>query len=291
MKSVNTKQIKLLGLVLIVGLMTGCPSKFIAPVRDADGSSPPPLGTTPGIHATAGTYVVKQGDTLYSIARIHGQSASDLVAWNQLDNPDQISIGQSLRVSPPDGLEDGPIVHPISGMAEPAVTPPADSASSLRQLPKGGVQPYSDQVWADAQMPNTGMAVAGASTLSPAVSNTTWLWPAAGQVLATFNDSTNKGIDIAGNPGDPVVASSAGTVVYSGSGLRGYGKLIIVKHDANYLTAYAHNQQLLVKEGDAVVKGQKIAEIGSTDTDRPKLHFEVRRQGRPVDPLKYLPPR
>lgn len=110
-------------------------------------------------------------------------------------------------------------------------------------------------------------------------------------MIAGFNEATNKGVDIAGNPGDPVIASAAGQVVYSGSGLRGYGKLVIIKHDDEYLTAYAHNQTLLVKEGDAISKGQRIAELGSTDADRPKLHFEIRRQGRPVDPMQYLPPR
>lgn len=118
-----------------------------------------------------------------------------------------------------------------------------------------------------------------------------WGWPAAGKVIAGFNETSSKGVDLSGKPGDAVMAAAGGRVVYAGTGLRGYGKLVIVKHDNSYLSAYAHNQTLLVKEGQAVNKGQKIAELGDTDSDRPKLHFEIRRQGKPVDPGKYLPPR
>jgi lipoprotein NlpD len=118
-----------------------------------------------------------------------------------------------------------------------------------------------------------------------------WMWPARGAVLAAFDEVKNKGLDIAGALGDPVLAAADGRVVYVGAGLRGYGNLIIVKHNATYLTAYAHNQTLLVKEDQTVRRGQKIAEMGSSDADRVKLHFEVRRQGRPVDPARYLPPR
>jgi lipoprotein NlpD len=117
-----------------------------------------------------------------------------------------------------------------------------------------------------------------------------WGWPVHGRILAGFSEASNKGLDIAGKPGDPVIASAPGRVVYSGSGLRGYGKLVIIKHNKTYLSAYAHNKDILVKEGQSVVKGQKIAEIGSTDTDVPKLHFEIRKLGKPVDPAKYLPP-
>ena len=117
-----------------------------------------------------------------------------------------------------------------------------------------------------------------------------WGWPARGQIIAGFSEASNKGLDIAGREGDPVIASAPGRVVYSGSGLRGYGKLVIIKHNKTYLSAYAHNREILVKEGQSVVKGQKIAEVGNTDSDRPKLHFEIRKLGKPVDPAKYLPP-
>ncbi|MGA8034035.1 MAG: peptidoglycan DD-metalloendopeptidase family protein, partial [Casimicrobiaceae bacterium] len=118
-----------------------------------------------------------------------------------------------------------------------------------------------------------------------------WMWPAKGKVVAQFSDTANlKGIDIAGTAGEPVYASAAGRVVYAGSGLRGYGKLIIIKHNATYLSAYAHNQNILVKEGQQVARGQKIAEMGSTDASRVMLHFEIRRFGKPMDPEKFLPP-
>ena len=118
------------------------------------------------------------------------------------------------------------------------------------------------------------------------------MWPAVGKLVTGFSDSANlKGIDIAGKVGQPVVASAAGKVVYAGTGLRGYGKLVIVKHNSTFLTAYAHNSEILVKEGQQVVRGQKIAEMGNSDSDQPRLHFEVRLQGKPVDPMKYLPAR
>jgi len=134
---------------------------------------------------------------------------------------------------------------------------------------------------------------APAKTQTAAASDTSqgFIWPASGSVLAGFDESRNKGVDIAGKAGDPVVAAADGRVVYSGAGLRGYGNLIILKHNDTYLTAYAHNQKLLVKEDQNVKKGQKIAEMGNTDADRVKLHFEVRRQGKPVDPARYLPAR
>jgi lipoprotein NlpD len=119
----------------------------------------------------------------------------------------------------------------------------------------------------------------------------TWTWPAAGSVVQGFDEAKTKGLSIAGKPGDPVYAAADGRVVYAGSGLRGYGNLVIVKHNATYLTAYAHNQTLLVKEDQIVRRGQKIAEMGSTDTDRVQLHFEIRKQGKPVDPARLLPPR
>ncbi|MBI2315845.1 MAG: peptidoglycan DD-metalloendopeptidase family protein [Betaproteobacteria bacterium] len=118
-----------------------------------------------------------------------------------------------------------------------------------------------------------------------------WGWPTSGRVLAGFSEPANKGVDVSGKIGDPVFASASGRVVYSGAGLRGYGKLVIIKHNKTFLSAYAHNHQILVKEGQQVIKGQKIAEVGDSDADGPRLHFEIRRLGKPVDPLKYLPER
>lgn len=282
---------RVLGMSLLVAVVAGCASKPPVPVRHGTTA---PEETGAGQAAVQGReHVVQPGDTLLGIGRIYGQSVNDLVVWNNLANPNQIVPGQRLRVQAP-GMGVGepvaiarPIdVAPVAPIGEPAVEAP------LKQVPKGGKQPYSDQAWA-AIRPD-GSTVPPLAPVAPeatAPKDSNWLWPASGTVLAGFNDASNKGIDIAGNPGDPVMASAAGKVVYSGSGLRGYGKLVIIKHDENYLTAYAHNRELLVKEGDAVNRGQKIAELGSTDADRPKLHFEIRKQGRPVDPMTYLPPR
>lgn len=279
---------------LVITLLGGCVAPAPAPVRDG---ARPPRGPEAAVPAESGPmHVVRPGDTLLGISRLYGVTPKDLVAWNNLADPNQIHVGQQLRVGPPQGTSVEPIavpqpveIHPVGPAGEtPAGVP-------LKQEPKGGKQPYSDEAWAALQpRPSAPATPAPATPVEPnkeASPNAVWLWPASGQIIGTFDEASNKGVDIAGRPGDPVVASAGGKVVYAGSGLRGYGKLVIIKHDANYLTAYAHNQQLLVKEGDSVDKGQKIAELGSTDADRPKLHFEIRKQGRPVDPMKYLPSR
>lgn len=283
-----------LGLALVFTVLAGCAAKSPAPVRHA---TTPPVevaqsGTAVAVSGmgTVREHLVQPGDTLMGIGRLYGRSVQDLIAWNGLLNPNQLSPNQRLLVAPPGGPAGAPVaiarpvqVIPVLPQGEVAQVTP------LRQEPRGGTQPYSDQALAsvrpDLTSPLAPPSVPAAST------DTGWAWPTRGALLAGFNEATNKGIDIAGNPGDPVLASAGGKVVYSGSGLRGYGKLVIIKHDESYLTAYAHNQELLVKEGDAVSRGQKIAELGSTDADRPKLHFEIRKQGRPVDPMGYLPPR
>jgi lipoprotein NlpD len=147
---------------------------------------------------------------------------------------------------------------------------------------------------AAASAPAASASSPASATSAPSASaddNIAWIWPSNGPVLAGFDEIKNKGLDIGGAAGDPVLAAADGRVVYVGAGLRGYGNLIILKHNNTYLTAYAHNQTLLIKEDQSVRKGQKIAEMGSSDADRVKLHFEVRRQGKPVDPAKYLPPK
>lgn len=285
-----------LALAAVVAALAGCAAPRPAPVRDTTPLPPAETGTAPAAVKQEGTHVVRPGDTLLGIARQYGVSVKDMVAWNSLADPNQIHVGQSLRVAP--GGTTGTVVQPIATTQPVDIQPVKPSGevppavAGLKQEPRGGKQAYSEEAWA-ALNPRPTMPTPAAPAAEPdkAAGNTVWLWPAGGQVIETFDEATNKGVDIAGKPGDPVIASAGGKVVYSGSGLRGYGKLVIIKHDANYLTAYAHNQQLLVKEGDSVSKGQKIAELGSTDADRPKVHFEIRKQGRPVDPLKYLPAR
>jgi lipoprotein NlpD len=217
-----------------------------------------------------------------------------------------------LRLKPsvaatPDGAVTAPVtsdvvvVRPI-GDASAVGRPSAGEGNTdlLKREPKAGKEPYSEQALAQArsdgqQKPAASAgekpAAAVATVAATSAGKGPWIWPAEGKVLATFSESGSKGIDIAGKAGDPVVAAGDGRIVYSGTGLRGYGKLVIIKHNATFLSAYAHNQNILVKEGQSVTQGQKIAEMGNTDADRVKLHFEVRRQGKPVDPLQYLPRR
>lgn len=210
-----------------------------------------------------GYYTVQRGDTLTRIALDHGHSWRDLAGWNNLANAHLIEVGQVLRVAPPNATVEasGVVVQPMGGSAEVATA----------------AKPAAAPTSASAQSANDeGLGFA---------------WPASGTVVAGFDEAKNKGLDIAGKAGDSVLAAADGQVVYAGAGLRGYGNLIILKHNNTFLTAYAHNQALLVKEDQKVRKGQKIAEMGKTDADRVKLHFEIRRQGKPVDPAKYLPAR
>jgi lipoprotein NlpD len=282
----------LIGLSLLVVVLTGCASSRPAPVRN--GTPVPPVATPPANVSSAQFHVVRPGDTLMGISRLYGQNVNDLVVWNSLMDPNQLQVGQEVRVAPPSrgsgavAIAQPVEVRPVVPGGTVAAAPP------VKHEPRGGKQPYTDQAWAAMKpVPVAPQPPAGAPpTATPAPQpDAAWLWPASGAVIAGFSEASNKGVDIAGKPGDPVIASAAGKVVYSGAGLRGYGKLVILKHDDQYLTAYAHNQNLLVKEGDEVSKGQRIAELGSTDADRPKLHFEIRRQGRPVDPMQYLPSR
>ncbi|BAN23350.1 peptidase M23 [Caballeronia insecticola] len=289
--------------VLALSALAACSTRMdMAPVVDRTGA---PIGTTAAQTPDNGPpppgyYRVKPGDTLYRIALENGQNYHDIAAWNNLTNPNQIEVGQLMRVAPP-------------GANVAAATPGVSTApivgGGVQAQPLNGATPYaSPQPGATSQPPyygpNSGMAATpgaapgaaaamtpGADTsASAAAAQPAFIWPARGPILGTFDDAKNKGLNIGGAAGDAVNASADGRVVYSGNGLRGYGNLIIIKHDATFLTAYAHNRALMVKEGDAVTKGQKIAEMGNSDSDRVMLHFEVRRQGKPVDPLKYLPP-
>lgn len=309
--------------VLGIGLLAaGCATQHPAPVVDraqpsARGAGAPVAAA--GVPGCPENYTVKKGDTLYSIALEHGADYKDVIVWNRIDNPNRILVGQVLCVKAP-GDSGVAVAKPISGAAiekrsldgstavpaAPAAAPV--SSDGIKREPRAGKEPYTDQALAAAQAGTASGAAAGTVAAKPEQKiepkaetkpesrdskegdEPAWGWPASGKTLSGFSDSS-KGIDIAGKTGDPVLAAAEGKVVYAGVGLRGYGKLVIIKHNATYLTAYAHNSNVLVKEGQNVVKGQKIAEIGNTDTDTTKLHFEVRRQGKPVDPLKHLPPR
>lgn len=257
------------------GTSIGRPAHVPAPAPMAGDAAPKPL---PGIENAGkpGYYTVKPGDTLIRIGLETGQNWRDIVRWNNIDNPNVIEVGQVLRVAPP-----GVAVPPDGvAVARPVTQPSANPASGTPTQA------------ASAAKPATAAGPASAPAAAPSGEDeVAWIWPTNGTLLAGFDEVKNKGLDIGGKAGEPILAAGDGRVVYAGAGLRGYGNLIILKHNNTFLTAYAHNQTLLVKEDQTVRKGQKIAEMGNSDADRVKLHFEIRRQGKPVDPAQYLPAR
>lgn len=345
LKSVATLAPRVIACALMAIVCAGCATRVPAPVveRTPLAPLPPPVVATPAPapEPVVPTYVVKRGDTLRVIAQDKGVDFHDLAAWNNLDNPNRLSVGQVLRLAAPGstsealpvpgptdvtgpGVVTAPLREPppiVAGGAPPA-GPAAEprNADNYKSSPKAIKLPYGpdarrefDRLAAGAQAapppaatdatpPAASPAVVARAEPSPAArppspalgsgdDQLEWMWPAKGKVVGAFSETSNlKGIDIAGADGTPVVASAAGKVVYAGSGLRGYGKLVIIKHNDTYLSAYAHNRAIVVKEGDAVARGQKIAEMGASDADQVKLHFEIRRLGKPMDPAKYLPP-
>ena len=315
---------------LLAGCMTRPPAPVFERMPFPSAGEVPPPEALPGREPepVSPVYTVKRGDTLYQIALDHGLDYRELAAWNNIENVNVIRVGQPLLLGPPSGqggvatapLVTLPPVGPSGSEARPPTILPLTSGRpntpTFKTEPRAVKLPYSEQ--ALAQLQHLGPAVPEARamptpTFSPPAPGATapvlppksdsgrvpeidddnlgWVWPATGKIVAGFSESANlKGIDIAGKSGQPVVASAAGKVVYAGTGLRGYGKLIIVKHNNTFLSAYAHNKEIAVKEGQQVAKGQKIAEMGDTDADQVKLHFEIRRLGKPVDPAKLLPP-
>ena len=219
-----------------------------------------------------GYYMVKPGDTLIRIALDNGQNWRDLVKWNTLDKPNLIEVGQVLRVVP---------------SAAEAVVTKVVPAAKVESRPLDSKPADAKPV--DSKPVDSKPAPAASSRGED--EDIKWGWPASGAVTANFDEVRNKGLAFNGSAGDAVLAAADGRVMYAGSGLRGYGNMIIIKHSTNYLTAYAHNQALLVKEDEVVRKGRKIAEMGSSDSDQVKLHFEIRKQGKPIDPAKLLPSR
>ncbi len=234
-----------------------------------------------------GHYTVRPGDTLIRIGLDAGQSWRDIARWNNMDNPNIIEVGQVLRVIPPGTVAVAAAPLPATSgapVSDAVVTRPVSTPSPVT----AGSVPAPGTPTANVASPPMPPAS------SPSDEEVAWLWPVAGgvaNVVATFDEVKNKGVDISGKLGDAILAAGDGRVVYAGAGLRGYGNLVILKHNNTYLTAYAHNQTLLVKEDQTVRRGQKIAEMGNSDADRVKLHFEIRRQGKPVDPMRFLPAR
>ena len=286
------------GIALVLSLViAGCAApRGPAPVEDRGTMSRAPSATpaTPGgplittdangkplagieNYGKPGYYAVRPGDTIRRIANETGQTWQNIARWNSLDNPDLIEVGQVLRVVPPSAgatTAAAPATVEPNGVVTRPVTPQPSIVAAAPSAPAS----------APAKPAAAPAAASGDEDLG-------WIWPAHGSLIAGFDEAKNKGLDISGKAGDSVLAAADGRVVYAGAGLRGYGNLIILKHNNTYLTAYAHNQALLVKEDQSVQKGQKIAEMGNSDADRVKLHFEIRRQGKPVDPSRYLPSR
>jgi lipoprotein NlpD len=311
-----------IGLVMVasaLAVITGCATRSPAPVVDRQApaaatfapSQAPPLPSNP-TEARPEYHEVQKGETLFSIAFQHGVDYREMAQWNGLDDPNVLKVGQRLRLTPPEGAPvvtgiapaEGVVVTPLGNAESTKPVRPvtaAGPAGALKVEPKAIKQPYSEKALAQLQNPTADKTkvdtksdpkapemppTAGAATA--AADGIDWVWPAKGKPKVLFTDTT-KGIDIAGMRGQPVTAAAAGKVIHVGSNLRGYGKLIIIQHSSMFLSAYAHNNQVLVKEGERVAKGQKIAEMGDSDTDHVKLHFEIRRFGKPVDPLRYLP--
>ena len=269
-------------------VLSGCANKNRpAPVEDRSPNAaraPAKMVASADNAGKPGYYSVKSGDTLIRIGMDNGQSWRDIARWNNIENPNLIETGQVLRVTPPE--ETGVVVRPVSSTN--VVTSPAPANTASATAPASNTATVRPPASA-ANPPNASTPTNNLANSDSAEETVSFQWPTRGNVLAGFDEVKNKGIDIAGKAGDPVLAAADGKVVYAGSGLRGYGNLVILKHNNTYLTAYAHNQSLLVKEDQAIKRGQKIAEMGNSDADQVKLHFEIRRQGKPVDPAKYLP--
>jgi lipoprotein NlpD len=301
-------------LTMTLGLLAACGSTgHRAPVVERAARPVPPrapLAEERQKERDSNTYIVKKGDTLLRIALDHGQNYRDLVSWNGLSNPDDIKVDQVLRMRAPEAGAANGGGQTSAAAAAPAVPTPPPAPVVKKTTPRGDKRPYSDATLAELQRADGAPAVkaeakpaaaeAPPRPAAPAVAASaplaeedklTWIWPSEGKVVATFDEGKNKGIDIAGKAGQSVLAAGAGKVMYAGSGIRGYGNLVIVKHSNNLLSAYAHNRSILVKEGQSVSRGQTIAEMGDSDTDAVKLHFEIRQQGKPVDPSKFLPNR
>jgi lipoprotein NlpD len=303
------------------------PSTTPAPAAPAEVPRVDAKPAAPEAPAKPAFVTVKAGDTLIRIAAEAGQNWRDVARWNNITNPDLLEVGQALRVQPPDAgsavVDAGPVAAKpiVSGRVEsrpldtrpleptkPADTKPADTKPSEAKpvdvkpletsVPDraGDVKPSAAKP-ADAK-PNSPPAAAASPPLEGTSNGVVigddvmpWIWPASGSIGATFDGPRQKGVTILGKAGDPVVAAGDGRVIYAGSSLRGYGNIVIIKHNNTYITAYAHNRTLLVKEEQAVRRGQRIAEMGSTDAERVQLHFELRKNGVAVDPMKHLPAR
>ncbi len=309
--------------IVMAMMLAACAARRPAPVVERMPSPPPVESPAPPapelpVEKPVATHTVKRGETLASIALQYGLDYRELAAWNSIVNPNRLEVGRVLVLAAPTGSSSTasvttPITTPLATPGPPLESRPLANTPTAKVEPRASKVPFSDRALSQMNAVESGPSplagdapppiVATAPPNAPATpappepekaspgtdgEDVDWIWPAKGKVIAAFNDAS-KGMDIAGKKGAPVLAAASGRVVYAGAGLRGYGKLVIIKHNETWLSAYAHNDNILVKEQQDVRKGQKIAEMGSSDADQVKLHFEVRRQGKPVDPVKVLP--
>lgn len=253
----------MLSVLLSVAVLSGCASRSArAPVADHSGGTAAAEGAR-----ASGTYVVRAGDTLYKIAQDHGMEVSRLSQLNNITNPSQLAIGQVLRLDSSTSMPSTATTAPVKTTTSPAGSETAGASAGSAAAP----------------VDTSAARASDAGVIA-------WGWPSNGKIIQGFN-ATTKGIDIEGSVGAPVTAAAEGKVMYAGNGVRGLGNLILLGHSNGFITAYAHNQSLLVKTGESVKKGAKIATLGQSDTSSPRLHFEIRRRGTPVNPLSYLPAR
>ncbi len=323
--------IRYIAIALLATLLAACESNPPAPVIDRapQSSKPAPPATKPTAAKPAtgkdwrpDSYIVKKGDTLFSIGLEFGYDYKEIAAANSITEPFPIKIGQKLsfaslnaKAAPAETKpvaaenDDGVVVSPIkidsAAAATATATKPIPSAvTPILSEPKAVREPYSLEAFnrkavvikvteakpTEVKPTETKPADTKPADAKPAEDeNLPWAWPTQGKVVANFNEASNKGVDIAGSLGQSINAAAGGKVIYAGSDLRGYGKLVIIKHNKTFLSVYAHNSKIIAKEGQSVTAGQKIAEMGNTDTNAVKLHFEIRHQGKSVDPAKYLP--
>ena len=282
-------------LAAAAALAAGCATQHKpAPVVDGRAPRPAaaravsaPLTSAPATpKSTTDYYAVKRGDTLYSIAQEHGVEPGELAQWNGLDDPTRLRVGQALRLRPPLALA-APPVAVESGTAQVGS---ARILGRVESRPLDTLPPLPPRAPAKPELARMELPSRVELEKSAAPSGGgQFIWPVKGKVLAEFAEPRRKGIDIDAKLGDPVVAAASGRVTYTGTGIPGLGKLVVIKHDNGFITVYAHNRNILVKEKQAVARGQKIAELGSTDSERPKLHFQIRKGAAAVDPLLYLP--
>ena len=277
-------------LALALGAASCSTYRGPAPVEDRSraartpAAKPAPAAAAPAVKPAAadGFYAVKPGDTLYSIALDHGADYREVAQWNALDDPTKLRIGQVLRVKPPESRS-GVVVGTARGSgrveSRSIDSAPAQADGGAKTEPKALRLPYSKE----------NAAIAAREEPSAGGEGVDFIWPVKGKVLAGFAEPRSKGIDIDGKIGDPVLAAAAGRVTYIGTGIPGLGKLVVIKHENGFITVYAHNKDIMVKEAQEVTRGQKIAELGNTDADRPKLHFQIRKGSAAVDPMRYLP--